>query len=73
MSFLSNIDHLPWDIKEQLIDIRSDSKLELEFKGKELNEVWIRRENEISNEISCTICHNLFMRNSLFYIAVFEK
>ncbi|KAL4126413.1 hypothetical protein QTP88_010635 [Uroleucon formosanum] len=39
-------DHIPWAIKEQLIEIREDSTLESEFHEKELSEFWLRRQQE---------------------------
>ncbi|KAL4089671.1 hypothetical protein QTP88_024670 [Uroleucon formosanum] len=39
-------DHIPWAIKEQLIEIREDSTLEFEFHEKELSEFWLRRQQE---------------------------
>ncbi|XP_022164952.1 SCAN domain-containing protein 3-like [Myzus persicae] len=39
-------DHIPWSIKEQLIEIREDSTLESEFHEKELSEFWLRRQQE---------------------------
>ncbi|KAL4127373.1 hypothetical protein QTP88_011547 [Uroleucon formosanum] len=39
-------DHIPWAIKEQLIEIREDSTLESEFHEKELSKFWLRRQQE---------------------------
>lgn len=39
-------DHITWVAQEELIEIRSDDSVELEFNEKSLTEFWIRRQQE---------------------------
>lgn len=46
-------DHIPWKVREELIEIRSDNTLEIEFNSKSISEFWLRRQEEyptIANE-----------------------
>ena len=39
-------DHIPWAAREELIDIKSDNLLEVEYNEKSSSELWIRRQQE---------------------------
>ena len=39
-------DHITWTAQEELIDIRSDNLLKVEFNEKSISEFWFRRQQE---------------------------
>ena len=39
-------DHIAWTAREELIDIRSDNLLEVDYNEKSISEFWIRRQQE---------------------------